>query len=427
MSAPIINKLKQQEWLKSLYRIFRKLILNILKTLMNLIGYVFITPFAILVPKKNRVMLASRFGDFEGNLKYLFLALNEEKGQEGRLDIDPETEFIFLTGKDKIYRTLQEKGYRVWKYQHPSTWFKLLQVKVLIVDGNEWAAGFKYFLLYGAKTVQIWHGTGLKAIGLLKPNYQDLGKIHKFFRKENTNYNMLSLSSEDQVKNRGKAFNYEKLLINGLPRNDVFFDEKVLKRSLDFDGDSIEPYRRFKNEGYRLVTYTPTWRKRQGEFFQLDPEKLEAFGEKYKIKWIIKLHYKHDIPVDVTGLKHVMEYDKTADIYPLLAITDLLITDYSSIYLDYLLLNKPIVFFPYDEAEYVNGERALLLDYDDVTPGPKVHTQAELQDAVKELLSAEKDAFEQEREALRKSFFKYRDGASTKRLWESIKDSYLKN
>lgn len=400
------------------------------KVLMNIFGYLLIAPIALLVPKKNRVLLASRFGDFEGNLKYLFLTLNDEqkKGEkcEGELEIDPDTEFIFLTGKEKIYQTLQKKGYTVWKYQHPATWFRLLTVKVLIVDGNEWAAGFKYFLLYGAKSVQIWHGTGLKAIGLLKPNYQELGKIHKFFRKENTNYNMLSLSSGDQVKNRGKAFNYEHLLINGLPRNDVFFKEEVLQRSLAFDGDSLEPYHQFKKEGYRLVTYTPTWRKRQEEFFQLDTKKLEAFGEKHKVKWIIKLHYKHDIPVNTQGLKHVMEYEKTADIYPLLAITDLLITDYSSIYLDYLLLNKPIVFFPYDEAEYVNGERALLLDYNEVTPGPKVYTRQALEDAVEKLLLQEEDPYEEEREALRKSFFKYRDGKSTKRLWESIQSSYLK-
>ena len=431
MIKSIKKNLKKNKKTGPLYKKVYEVVRSLGKLIMNLIGYLFITPFALIVPKKNRVLLTSRFGDFEGNLKYLFLALNEEqlKGKS-RLEIDRDIEFIFLTGKEKVAHRLREEGYRAWKYQNPITWFRLLTVKVVIVDGNEWAVGFKYFLLYGAKSVQIWHGTGLKAIGLLKPNYQALGRIHKFFRKENTRYDLVTLSSEDQVKNRGKAFRYEKMLINGLPRNDVFFDDEVLRRSLLFDGESIDRFKTYKEQGYRLVTYTPTWRKRQEEFFQLDPFKLEEVGEQHKIKWIIKLHYKHDIPVQCEGLRHVMEYEKTADIYPLLAMTDLLITDYSSIYLDYLLLNKPIVFYPYDEAEYVNGERALLLDYDAVTPGPKVYTQEALEEEVKKLLDAsddgmKEDPFRKEREELRESFFRYQDGKSTERLWSFVKENYL--
>ena len=416
MENSVIHKLKEVSIIRNVYRVIRKGISNLQKVAMNIIGFVFIVPFAKLLPKKNQVVLGSRFGDFEGNLKYLFLYLNS---------LDEDTEFVFLTEKSKIYKNLQKEGFTVWRYPEPATLLKLLQVKVFIADGNEWAAGFKYFFLKGAKNIQIWHGTGLKAIGLLKPNYKALGAFHKFFRKENTRYDLLALSSEDQVNNRGKAFHYKELLINGLPRNDVFFNEEVLKRSLAFEGESLKPFEKFKEEGYTLVTYTPTWRKHQEEFHQLELESLESFGEQYKIKWILKLHYKHDIPINTEKYKHVIEYDKTADIYPLLAITDLLITDYSSIYLDFLLLNKPIVFYPYDEVEYVNGERELLLDYDSVTPGPKVYNQEELLNRVKDFVVAKEDRFQEERELLRKSFFEYRDGKSCERLWSKIKENYL--
>lgn len=426
MYKNIKKKLKVITPLKKVYSFLLKWIRFAFKVVQNILGYFIILPVAFLFPKKNLVVLSSRFGDFEGNLKYLYLALKDsQSGSDDGLEVDSKTEIVFITEKKKVYQQLKSKGYKVWKSSSVLTCFRMMSAKVLIVDGNEWASGFKYFLFYTAKTVQIWHGTGLKAIGLLKPNYQALGPIHKFFRKEKVNYDLLCLSSEDQVKNRGKAFKYQSLLINGLPRNDVFFNEAVLRRSVAFDGADIESYRNFKKEGYAIVTYTPTWRKYQESLHQLNLEKLNAVGEKHRIKWVIKLHYKHDIPVSCDGLDHVLEYEKTADIYPLLALSDLLITDYSSIYLDYLLLDKPIVFFPYDEAEYIDGERSLLLDYSEVTPGPKVYTQQALEEEVCQILLHQQDDNVQGRQQLRKSFFKYQDGQSTQRLWNNIKEKYL--
>ena len=56
-----------------------------------------------------------------------------------------------------------------------------------------------------------------------------------------------------------------------------------------------------------------------------------------------------------------------------LGIFDLLVTDYSSIYIDYLLTEKPIVFLPYDKEQYLEG-RGMNFGYDEVTPGPKPET-----------------------------------------------------
>ena len=417
MTVKIMEAARNNNILRGIYRAVLKGYRHGRKLLMNAVGYLFVFPLGKTLPKKNLVVLTSRFGDFEGNLKYLFLAMEDFQ--------DEGYSFVFLSDKKEIADRLREKGLKAWYYRRISSFLKMLRAKVVIVDGNEWAAGWKYFFLSGAKVVQIWHGTGLKAIGLLKPNYQALGTLHKFFRKESTRYDMVVLSSEKQVKTRGEAFHYKELLVNGLPRNDVFFNDKVLERSLSFEGESLREFEEAKKQGKKIITYTPTWRKHQEEFHQLDVKALDAFGKEHNILWVIKLHYKHDCDPEAKDLENVVEYDKTADIYPLLAISDALITDYSSIYLDYLLLNKPVVFYPYDEAEYVNGERALLRDYDEVTPGPRVYTQEDLHQAVRKLVINGTDPYKEERDALRKEFFSYVDGDSTKRLWNAIKMNYL--
>ena len=70
--------------------------------------------------------------------------------------------------------------------------------------------------------------------------------------------------------------------------------------------------------------------------------------------------------------------DNESDMYPLFAKVDLLVTDYSSIFFDFLLTNKPVLFFPYDKVTYLTKDRSMYDDYDLVTPGYKAYNFEEL-------------------------------------------------
>ena len=74
----------------------------------------------------------------------------------------------------------------------------------------------------------------------------------------------------------------------------------------------------------------------------------------------------------------------------ILNIFDLLITDYSSIYIDYLLLDRPMVFLPYDKERYLEG-RGMNFRYDDVTPGAKPGTMKEFMGVVRSSLEGRDD------------------------------------
>ncbi len=395
----------------------RKFAGKFIKAILHFFGYCVITPLSYIIPKANYVVLISRFGDLDGNLKYLYMYLT---------GLEENAEFVFLTGKKEVFNTLKEKQIKVWFYPSASTMLRLLRTRLIIVDGNEWVKQLKYYFLAGSKKTQVWHGTGIKTIGLLKPKIKSLNKLQKMVRKENTYYDLVVLSSDYQVEKRSGAFRYGRLQVNGLPRNDIFFNPELIKCSnLNCDHRLLDEAVKYKEKGYQVIAYVPTWRKYNYTFKHLSLKDINDFASHNSLIFVIKLHPKHKCLLDLSDYRHVFEYDQYSDIYPLLTYTDLLITDYSSIYLDFLLTGRPIVFYPYDGEEYIGEERELLLDYKQVTPGPVCYSQEELEQQISAFLVQGRDAFASDREAIRKLFFKYQDGNSSQRLWKAIKSNNL--
>ena len=107
------------------------------------------------------------------------------------------------------------------------------------------------------------------------------------------------------------------------------------------------------------------------------------------------------------------------EFYETLNAADLLITDYSSVYFDYLLLDRPLIFVPVDLEEYIETRGLLLEPYDAWTPGPKCLDQAHLErEIVRNLTHPE--AYTQERKALSRIVHRYRDGNASDRVWRLI-------
>jgi len=106
------------------------------------------------------------------------------------------------------------------------------------------------------------------------------------------------------------------------------------------------------------------------------------------------------------------------DIYPLLKETAVLITDYSSIFFDYLLLDRPIVFAPFDIQQYVTVERGLFYDYDQVTPGPKA---TDWPDVLRLLCEAvQNDTWSAKRREVCTLFNKFKDGNNSERVFQVV-------
>jgi len=343
-----------------------------------------------------------------------------------------EIKFLFLTENRKLYNNLIANGFSSLFYPGLAGIFKLLRAKAIIVDSNEWVGKFKYQCLFNAFKVQIWHGNGMKTVGMLKPHVKGRGFLMSFAAKilgHHPHYNLLIMNSQMQVDTRAKGFDYDELLINGQPRNDLFFKTESINFNMGIDSSVFSRCKDLKSDGKKIVIYSPTWREPENELQSLkealDIHRLDSFAKKYGLIFIIKLHPKSVFQFSLNDTKNIIEYERDKDIYPMLGLTDIMITDYSSIYIDYLLLDRPVIFFPFDYKRYVTGERALQFDYEDVTPGKRCFNQEEIEIELQELIVKKKDRYKNQRKEMAEKFFKYIDGHSSERLWDYLKNTRL--
>lgn len=392
-------------------------------------GWGILVPLSYLVPKNNSIIFITRFSNnFDGNLKYLFLYFVDKKKEF------PDT--YFITMDRDVQKDLKENNLPVLFYPKFSTIWKFLRAGTIIVDGNEWIRYFKYYPLFFSRKIQLWHGSGMKTVGLLKPKIMRLTFIERFYLAilgNHPSYELLILNSTTQKNTRAKAFKYKDLLINGQPRNDVFFKKNVDPYLVGIDADVYNKCIKYKNEGYKLAAYCPTHRRPTETFLKLkdtlDVKRLNKFAVDNNIIFIFKYHPKtlKEHTYDLSETSNILEYRKTSDIYPLLGKCDLMITDYSSIFVDYLLLDKPVVFFPFDYKHYVNSERALQFDYEDVTPGKKCFTYNEFEAELKKIIIKGIDDYKKPRKEVLKKFFDTRDGKSCDRILEYIQQKKSKD
>jgi CDP-ribitol ribitolphosphotransferase len=228
--------------------------------------------------------------------------------------------------------------------------------------------------------VQLWHAPGaFKKFG----GSVDL-KSRKVLKKAGEHTDYLIVSSRNIQEFYREAFQIPKTKIKplGLPRADYYFEDHDIE---DLKSKFFEKYN-FSSDK-KIILYTPTFRdeeKYNNVFDFLDLEKFnESLGDEYvlalRLHPKIKNFYKDDISAGG-------DYIDCSD-YPseqeLLLISDILITDYSSIMIEFALLNKPIVFFTYDYDSYLNNERGFYFDFKSTVPGPVVYDSNQLIDVIK--------------------------------------------
>jgi len=296
------------------------------------------------------------------------------------------------------------------------------------------------FVIGKAKIVQLWHGSPLKKINydseLDSLSRQKMNRLRRIvvdlmdrispfsiFR-----HDMLIAASEETKEKLRSAFmeNKNRLYIMGYSRNDALFTTDWLASNQCDYLNNVKKQVSFKY----IITYLPTHRqlgKKRIDLFEEYGFKINAAQQilgRLNAIFLIKAHYfdkKLNLPTVDENLRrvYVPSDDELPDIYPLLKETDILITDYSSAYFDYLLLNRPIIFTPFDINEYT-GEEGFYYDYDEVTPGQKAKDWPEVFKLIPEII--QNDHWKQEREAVCNRFNKFRDNKSSERIFRAIKE-----
>jgi len=223
------------------------------------------------------------------------------------------------------------------------------------------------------KIINLWHGVAIKNIELLM---SDIEADKLLLLKNNAKlYDMLIASSKQDKQTNMKAFGVpeNRVIITGLPRYEILKPDYQLGMVLKEEEAKIKAIKGNK----QLVLFAPTFRERGASAIEQitdnEWEQLHHFAEKSDIIFGIRPHPYDSkyLPENIQEYSHfhLFENSDFTEVNLLLKHTDILIVDFSSIWIDYLLLQKPIVGFSKDYETYLHLERGFIYDFNAIFPG----------------------------------------------------------
>jgi CDP-glycerol glycerophosphotransferase (TagB/SpsB family) len=288
---------------------------------------------------------------------------------------------------------------------------------IVISHGSDSSYFFPYFLDIKSKNIiNLWHGIPLKRLSLQVKGIRE-SKSRKRFQK----FTSICASSPFEQFLLAACFDMhiDDVWVTGTPRNDYLINP------------SSELITEHKYLGKKIILYAPTWREygSRSSFFPFEDKDLRAlntFLEEQDTYLLLRGHREEMERISSNygekSLSRILPAHQ--EIFPdaqqLLAHVDVLVTDYSSIYLDFLLVDKPIIFIPYDLKEY-ESYRGFLFDYDTNTPGDKIYTQEEFINSLNSSLNCP-DKHSVERKQVLDLFHKYQTGNSSARILAKINE-----
>lgn len=275
--------------------------------------------------------------------------------------------------------------------------------------------------------VQCWHGTPLKRLGCDLQHFDNalntLEGMKKRYKEETKKFSYFlspsKFASEKFVSIWNmKESNKENCIVEmGYPRNDFLYnytqeDVKRIKENLGI-----------LNSDKKIILYAPTYRdnqhtsgvgytyKTEVNFDKLKEELSEKYIILFRSHWLVANLFDFD---KYKGFVYnVSDYDDIDELY---IISDLLITDYSSVFFDYANLKRPIFFYMYDLEEYRDDIRGFYLDLKEL-PGPILKEEDEL---IKNIKNTTIDFYDDKYKAFNQKFNYLDDGKASERVIKKV-------
>lgn len=269
--------------------------------------------------------------------------------------------------------------------------------------------------------ISTWHGTPLKRLGFDMGNlYLDDPESKFKYKKDSSEWDYLISPNEFTTEKLRSSFAYDgKVLEYGYPRNDILYnyDDGIvnkIKSDLNLPKDK------------KIILYAPTWRDDESYDIgkvrfnlKLDLDLLKkSLSDEYII--LVRTHYFISNNLNLSNFKgFAFDVSKYEDIAELYLISDILITDYSSVFFDFANLKRPILFYTYDLDKYSKMLRGFYLDITREVPGPLLFTTEEVIDAI-EHIDELKIRCHSQYEEFYQRFCSIDDGHASKRIVEEI-------
>lgn len=376
-----------------------------------------------LVPRDNHLWVTGKISSWDyinappaffDNSKYFFLYL---------VNYTDEKVYWLSSSKQEINK-LQNMGLPVVRF--PSLKGIWLVLRAKFSFHHYGTNQINRFLQMGTVQLDFWHGTPLKKIRydvVGVPN-QKCKIIMDWFGKNDIEYvSSTSKYLSENILMKAFAVSRAQMLEFGYPRMDVMrfskddsrrFCQKYSPELLSFI-DKAQKYS-------KVFLYMPTYRDDDPDYIEKAEINFVLMSKKLKeIDGVLflKLHPLTRYTC-VDALDNVIQISNDVDIYPFLIHTDYLITDYSSIFFDYLILDKEIIFIPFDYDNYLK-HRDIYYDYDKITPGVKYENFA---DFIKNLSAIDKLDYSKERKSVRDLMIDGYHYDACEKIYEYINKKY---
>lgn len=319
------------------------------------------------LPRNKRKWVFGAFGGFRDNPKYLYYQTLEQH---------PEIRPIWIAQNKKDVGLVREQGGEAYYYYSLKGLFHILTSKVAVCDHS--LGDINRHLTGGIYYVNLWHGASVKRVRWQAPD--DLVRRFHLKNKEEMRtsfrFKMLMYQAMFRVPDLCLApstvqakdffapmmdipldncivgvYPRSQLLIKGKDAAMEFIKRHEPKETLDF----VTKLKSFS----KTYIYMPTWRNDQSDFIKQASINWNELNEVLRRKgelFIVKLHpFTHIDTNEVSGYSNIVLYPSDSDLYTVLPFIDCLITDYSSIYTDFLMMNKEIILFVFDYDKYVKN------------------------------------------------------------------------
>lgn len=369
--------------------------------------------FIKLPINKKRVMFESFLGrNVSGNPKYLY----EQMIKDG---LDNKYDLIWIL--NNIDEPINGSGKKVKR--------KTLKYYYYMATSKYWIFNCRQAdeIIKRKENIylQTWHGTPLKKLAMDMDNVNmagqtDINEYKEKFYNNSRRWDYLLIQNDYSREIFKKAFAFNKTILNGYPANDILYTENN-KESIDKIKDKLNIP---KNK--KIILYAPTWRDdnfyKKGHYrmnIELDLDKMQKeLGNEYII--LLRMHYLITNNINIEKYKgFVYDYSQGYDIQELYLVSDILITDYSSVMFDYSNLNRPIIFFTYDIEQYRDALRGFYFDFEEEAPGPLVVDTEGVIECLKSIDDINKQ-YKNKKEKFYNKFCHIDDGNKAKEILDAI-------
>lgn len=276
--------------------------------------------------------------------------------------------------------------------------------------------------------IQTWHGCGaFKKFGfstadlLFGDNYKNQVRFPNY-----KNLKYITVSSPEAIWAYAEAMGLEnekeKIKPIGVSRTDVYFDEK-------FKNDSYNKLYQLipQAEGKKIILYAPTFRGRVANAKTSNRLNIEMFYENFSEEYVLLIKHHPLVKKRPKILEYCQNFafdcTEILSIEELLCVTDICISDYSSLIFEFSLFEKPMIFFAYDLEEYFDW-RGFYYSYEELTPGPVFTNNLEIVKYIKEV---DKNFDKNKVIEFKNKFMSACDGNSTKRILDLVFEDTIKN